>query len=66
VPIPTSRESKFMGIVQTADNVGTHVDSVASSGLSMTSSKLCDTLSQYQIFSTLLNYAVAVMVQQQT
>ena len=66
VSIPTSRESMFMGIVQTVDNVGTHVDSVASSALSMTSSKLCDTSSQYQKFSTLLNYAVAVMVQHQT
>jgi hypothetical protein len=64
--IPTNRESKFLGTVQIGDNVGTHMDSVASSGLSMTSSKLSDTLSQYQIFSSLLNYAVAVMVQQKT
>lgn len=64
--IPTNRESKFLGTVQTGDKVGTDMDSVASSGLSVTSSKLSDTLIQYAIFSSLLNYAVAVMVQEQT
>lgn len=44
--IPTNRQSKFLGTVQTGDNVGTHMDSVASTGLSMTSSKLSDTSSQ--------------------
>jgi hypothetical protein len=45
--IPTNRESKFLGTVKTGDNVGTHMDSVASCGLSMTSSKLSDTSSHY-------------------
>jgi len=34
--IPNNTESKFLGTVQTGDNVGTHLDSVASSILSMT------------------------------
>jgi hypothetical protein len=32
----------------------------------MTSSKFSDTWSQYKIFSSVLNYVIAVMIQQQT
>jgi hypothetical protein len=64
--ISGGRDRKCLGTVQTADNVGTHMDFVSSSVLPVTSSKLSGTSSQYKIFSSLLNYALGIMVQQGT
>jgi hypothetical protein len=64
--VSTRRKRKFWETAQAADNVGSQMDAVSSCGLSMKSSKNSGTSSQYKKFSSLINYAIGVMVEQQT
>jgi hypothetical protein len=63
--IPTSKERKLLGAVESAGNVGIQMESNSSpSNVVVTLNGLSGTSSQYENFSSFVNSAVPVMIQQ--